>query len=69
MGKIRTSIDMEDTDFLRKIDQGLRFGKGDKLMANVRFTQVTDAHGILRMERSVIEVIKHEIPPTPDLLF
>lgn len=50
-----------DEEFLRKIDSGeLRFGKGDLLKVKLKTTQ-TFAHGKLKTEFQVIEVLEHKI--------
>lgn len=61
--------DIIDEDFLRAVNSGTeRFGKGDELIAMVRFTQ-TIAGTSLRMERSVIKVLEHRTRPEPGDLF
>ena len=50
-----------DEEFLRKIDSGeLRFGKGDLLKVRLKTIQ-TFAHGKLKTEFQVIEVLEHKI--------
>lgn len=50
-----------DEEFLRKIDSGeLRFGKGDLLKVKLKTIQ-TFAHGKLKTEFQVIEVLEHRI--------
>lgn len=50
-----------DEEFLRKIDAGeLRFGKGDLLKVRLKTIQ-TFAHGKLKTEFQVIEVLEHKI--------
>ncbi|NWK75708.1 hypothetical protein HYG93_15850 [Acinetobacter sp. SwsAc6] len=50
-----------DEGFLRKIDAGeLRFGKGDLLKVKLKTIQ-TFAHGKLKTEFQVIEVLEHKI--------
>lgn len=50
-----------DEEFLRKIDSGeLRFGKGDLLKVKLKTIQ-TFAHGKLKTEFQVIEVLEHKI--------
>ena len=52
-----------DEEFLKKINERLeRFGKGDELIAKVRFTQ-SGKFGALKLDRTVIKVIEHRIPP------
>jgi len=61
--------DITDEEFLKKVDQGAaRFGKGDKLVALVRFTQSATI-GSLKMERTVVKVLEHEIAAVPGKLF
>lgn len=61
--------DIIDEDFLRRIDSGSeRFGKGDMLIAEVRFTQ-SSSNGSLKMERAIIKVIDHQIFQKQDKLF
>ncbi len=58
--------DIQDENFLTRVNQGTeRFGKGDILVAMVRFSQSTSG-GTLKMDRSVIEVIEHVIAPQQD---
>lgn len=61
--------DIQDEQFLARVNQGVeRFGKGDTLIAIVRLSQTTSISG-LKMERSVIKVIKHiEAPQQISLL-
>ena len=50
-----------DEEFLRKIDSGeLRFGKGDLLKVKLKTIQ-TFAHGKLKTEFQVVEVLEHKI--------
>ena len=50
-----------DEEFLRKIDAGeLRFGKGDLLKVKLKTIQ-TFAHGKLKTEFQVVEVLEHKI--------
>ena len=50
-----------DEEFLRKIDAGeLRFGKGDLLKVKLKTIQ-TFAHGKLKTEFQVLEVLEHKI--------
>lgn len=55
--------DIQDEHFLDKVNKGVeRFGKGDILIVLLKIQQ-TSALGSLNMERSVIKVIDHVIPP------
>ncbi|MDD4195531.1 MAG: hypothetical protein PHT96_03835 [Syntrophorhabdaceae bacterium] len=61
--------DILDEDFIKKVDLGVeRFGKGDRLIALVRFTQ-SSAIGSLRMERKIVRVLDHEIAGKAESLF
>lgn len=51
-----------DSKFLEQIEAGLRFGKGDSIIALVKFTQKR-VRGRIRLEREVVEVLEH-LPPT-----
>lgn len=51
-------VDIEDRDFLAKVDAGERFGKGDILIVRLRITQVRSGMKI-SAQRSVIKVIEH----------
>jgi hypothetical protein len=55
----RASI--EDKEFLRKIDAGERFGKGDVLMVNLRQVQSVDG-GRLSNESMILKVLEHREP-------
>ena len=60
--------DLLDEDFLKKVDSGKeRFGKGDALKAIVRFSQ-SGSKRSLKMDRSIIKVLEHEIAIEPDKL-
>lgn len=60
--------DIEDKGFLRRVDAGEeRFGKGDALEADVRISQ-SGSRGSLKMEHTIIKVLKHEIGTVPDKL-
>jgi hypothetical protein len=61
--------DIIDDDFLKKVDAGVeRFGKGDRLIVIMRFTQ-SSSIGSLKMERTIVKVLDHEISTKPDTLF
>jgi hypothetical protein len=61
--------DILDDEFNNKVDTGSeRFGKGDTLVAIVKYRQ-TGSAGKLNLERSIIKVIKHEIFKEPNKLF
>lgn len=51
---------MEDEDFIRRIDNGERFGKGDVLICDVRVKQ-TKAGSVLRLQRAIIKVHDHQV--------
>lgn len=54
--------DIKDENFLKKVNLGIeRFGKGDTLMVILSIKQSSNL-GNLSMERSVIEVLDHQIP-------
>ena len=60
--------DIQDEVFLARVDKGIeRFGKGDTLIAIVRFSQSTSLSA-LKMERSVIKVAEHIEAPKQDNL-
>ncbi len=55
--------DIKDENFLKKVNLGIeRFGKGDTLMVTLRIKQ-SSTLGNLSLERSVMEVLDHQIPP------
>ncbi|MCX5803837.1 MAG: hypothetical protein NTU69_09970 [Proteobacteria bacterium] len=61
--------DILDENFLKNVDSGIeRFGKGDSLIAIVRFTQSSDV-GSLKMERIIVNVLGHEVATQPERLF
>ena len=61
--------DIFDQEFLKKVDAGIeRFGKGDQLIATVKFVQ-TETIGSLKLERSIVKVLDHKMPSEPDPLF
>lgn len=51
---------MEDEEFLKRIDSGERFGKGDILICDVRVSQ-TKSNGKLSIQRAIIKVHDHKI--------
>lgn len=54
--------DIIDEEFLKRVDSGIeRFGKGDQLMAKVRFVQ-SGTFGSLKLERTIIKVLEHQTP-------
>jgi hypothetical protein len=68
-GQSSFHAEIEDQEFLKKVDSGeARFGKGDRLTAKVRFKQMSGL-GSLRMERTIVQVLKHEISSQTDSLF
>jgi hypothetical protein len=52
---------IEDKEFLRKINAGERFGKGDVLMVNLRQVQSVDG-GRLNNESMIVKVLEHRDP-------
>lgn len=55
--------DIQDENFLKKVNLGIeRFGKGDTLMVILRIKQ-SSTLGNLSLERSVVEVLDHQVPP------
>lgn len=54
----RISAELKDEEFQKKIDNGLRFGKGDILVLKLRTKQVQAATGI-KNEHIIEEVINH----------
>ncbi len=59
--------DIVDQEFLKKVDSGMeRFGKGDQLVARVRFVQ-SGTFGSLKLERIIIKVLKHQTPQEKQL--
>lgn len=61
--------DIEDADFLTKVDAGEKFGKGESLLARVRFNQTGEIPGSLKMERTVVKVLEHKPAAVTGLLF
>jgi len=58
-----------DEEFLKNVNEGVaRFGKGDQLIARVRFTQ-SGAFGSLKLDRTIVKVLEHKIPPRTGRLF
>ena len=51
--------DMDDPEFLAKIDDGLRFGKGDVLKVTMRNVQKT-VLGTIKLERIIVKVQEHK---------
>ena len=54
--------DIEDGEFLARVNAGERFGKGDVLMADVRISQQQSGMKI-SAERSLVKVHEHKISP------
>lgn len=54
----RISAEMRDESFQRRVDNGLRFGKGDILVLKLRTKQVQTATGV-KNEHTIEEVINH----------
>lgn len=55
--------DILDENFLNRVNLGIeRFGKGDTLLVNLLIKQ-SSILGNLNIERSVVEVLDHQIPP------
>ena len=52
---------IEDKEFLKKIDAGERFGKGDVLMVDLRQVQSVDG-GRLNNESMILKVLEHREP-------
>lgn len=52
---------IEDKDFLKKIEAGKRFGKGDVLMVDLRQVQSVDG-GRLTNESTILKVLEHREP-------
>lgn len=60
-GQTNFYANIEDKEFLQKIESGEeRFGKGDQLVARVRFVQ-SGMFDSLRVERTIIKVLEHQI--------
>ncbi|GAB7525222.1 hypothetical protein PBS_42110 [Paraburkholderia sp. 2C] len=52
---------IEDKEFLKKIDAGERFGKGDVLLVDLRQVQSVDG-GRLNNESMILKVLEHRAP-------
>lgn len=63
------SAAISDQRFLEKVNAGLLFAKGDEIVAKVRYTQKRIDGARLRMEREVLEVLKHSHPTKQGQLF
>lgn len=57
------TADIQDKDFLQRVDNGEPFRKGDTLRALVRIVQSRRPNGTLKTERSVMQVIGHDPAP------
>jgi hypothetical protein len=57
-GEDRFTADMIDADFLRRVDQGEAFHKGDTLRCRMRVSQVS-RDGKLHTDYQVVQVIQH----------
>lgn len=55
--------DVEDRDFLDQVESGRRFGKGDRMLVEMRLRQ-SGTITSLKQERSVVRVIDHKPPAT-----
>lgn len=54
--------DIEDEDFLRAVNEGKRFGKGDWLVAEVRVEQTSGLNS-LHAKRAIEKVLEHKARP------
>jgi hypothetical protein len=59
-------VSVEDKEFLKKIDAGERFGKGDVLLVDLREVQSFD-RGRLNNESTIVKVLEHREPLQQDL--
>lgn len=57
------TADIQDKEFLQRVDNGEPFRKGDTLRALVRIVQSRRPNGTLKTERSVMQVIGHDPAP------
>lgn len=60
-GESSFTADIEDQDFLGKVNAGERFGKGDALEVEMRVVQF-GKNRALRVERSIVRVLRHIVP-------
>lgn len=56
-------VSMEDEAFLKRIDDGEVFAKGDQLICDVHVMQ-QDADGVLKTDYSIVRVLEHRHRPT-----
>jgi hypothetical protein len=49
---------ISDNDFLREVDQGRKFGKGDQLVCEVVMRQWLNAEGNLKMQYEITRVLE-----------
>lgn len=61
-GENSLQFTMEDPEFITRIDNGERFGKGDILVCDVRITQ-TKANNKLKIQRAILHVHSHQTGP------
>jgi len=66
-GKYPFHAALEDPDFLTKIDNGERFGKGDVLVVDLRQIQ-TIGNGVLKTDYSIVKVHDHRAPLQSNLI-
>jgi len=57
-------VTVEDAAFLKRVDAGESFAKGDQLLCEVRITQ-QDVDGVLKTDYTAIRVLEHRRRPTP----
>jgi hypothetical protein len=67
-GSASFSADMLDEDFLKQVDMGARFGKGDILIVDMQVIQCRTGDK-LSTERRIIKVVEHQEHPTQQKLF
>lgn len=53
--------DVEDTAFLEQVEAGKRFGKGDRMLVEMRLRQ-SGTTTALKQERAVVRVLEHKPP-------
>ena len=57
-GERSFSAQMADEEFLKRLDNGERFGKGDRLTVEMKIEQVREGE-TLKLNRSILKVLDH----------
>lgn len=62
-GEARYTVAIADKDFLQRVDDGMKFGKGDSLKVRMRGRQRIGSDGMVQTENTVLRVLEHHRSP------